>query len=52
MERNAPGTLLSCTNPDCGCRVRIEAPCPHGDVYLCACNHRFEPVEQHEESRA
>jgi len=43
---NAPGTILTCTNDDCGCRLRIEEPCPHGDTYTCACGHPFEDVGQ------
>ncbi len=34
-------TLLTCSNDDCGCQLRIEQPCPHGDVFTCACGHRF-----------
>jgi hypothetical protein len=41
MPNNQPGTILTCTNPECGCRLRIEAPCPHGDNYTCACGHPF-----------
>ena len=36
---NEAGTVLTCTNPDCGCLLRIEQPCPHGDTYTCACGH-------------
>lgn len=43
MAENQAGTVLTCTNPDCGCRLRIEEPCPHGDTYTCACGHRMEP---------
>lgn len=46
VDLNRAGTMLTCTNPDCGCRLRIEAPCPHGSTYTCACGHPFEPVEQ------
>ena len=42
MPANEPGTELTCTNDDCGCRLRIEQPCPHGDQYTCACGHLFE----------
>ena len=45
MATNQPGTQLSCTNGDCGCRLRIEEPCPHGDQYTCACGHPFEAVD-------
>jgi hypothetical protein len=38
------GSVLTCTNRDCGCRLRIEEPCPHGDT--CACAHPLEPVAQ------
>jgi hypothetical protein len=43
---NTAGTILSCTNGECGCRLRIEEPCPHGDSYTCACGHPFEDVDQ------
>ncbi len=36
---NETGTTLTCTNESCGCRLRIEEPCPHGDTYTCACGH-------------
>ena len=39
MPTNEAGTVLTCTNPDCDCRLRIEQPCPHGDVYTSACGH-------------
>lgn len=39
MTRNEAGTTLTCTNDGCGCRLRIESPCPHGDTYTCACGH-------------
>lgn len=35
----APGTVLSCTDSDCGCRIQVQQPCPHGDGYTCACGH-------------
>lgn len=38
-DRNATGTRLSCTNPDCDCELQINRPCPHGDTYVCACGH-------------
>ena len=38
---NETGTVLTCTNPECGCRLRIDEPCPHGDNYTCACGHAF-----------
>jgi metallothionein len=38
---NQAGTVLTCSNDDCGCRLRIEEPCPHGDEYRCACGHPF-----------
>lgn len=40
MAINEAGTLLTCTHPDCGCRVRIEVPCRcegAGDTYRCCC---------------
>jgi hypothetical protein len=42
MATNEPGTTLTCTNPDCGCQLKIEKPCPHGDQYKCACGHDFK----------
>jgi hypothetical protein len=39
---NERGTILTCTNDDCACRLRIEEPCPHGDTYTCACGHALE----------
>jgi hypothetical protein len=41
---NTSGTVLTCTNDDCSCRLRIEEPCPHGSTYTCACGHPFEAV--------
>jgi hypothetical protein len=38
---NETGTVLTCTNAECDCRLRIERPCPHGDTYTCACGHPF-----------
>lgn len=46
MAHNEPGTTLVCSNDDCGCRLKIEKPCPHGDQYKCACGHDFEAEEQ------
>lgn len=37
--KNEAGVLLTCTNDDCPCRLRIEEPCPHGEQYTCACGH-------------
>jgi hypothetical protein len=42
---NEPGTTLTCTNPDCGCHLRIEQPCPHGDTYTCACGSPFQSLD-------
>lgn len=39
------GTMLTCTNPDCGCRLRVEVPCPHGDEYRCGCGHDLVAAE-------
>lgn len=41
MVFNETGVTISCTNPECGCRLRIEQPCPHGDTYTCACGHHM-----------
>lgn len=45
MPTNEAGALLTCANEDCGCRLRIETPCPHGDTYTCACGHPMEPAD-------
>lgn len=42
MPTNEAGTTLTCSNADCGCQLRIETPCPHGDTYTCACGAPFE----------
>lgn len=42
VANNEAGTVLTCTNPDCGCSLRIEKPCPHGDTYTCACGHPMQ----------
>ena len=39
----APGTVLTCSNDDCGCRIQVQVPCPHGDEYSCACGHTLTP---------
>ena len=44
-DQNVTGIVLTCSNADCGCRLRIEEPCPHGDTYTCACGHPFEPAD-------
>ena len=38
---NTTGTLLTCTNEECRCRILIEEPCPHGTTYRCACGYPF-----------
>jgi len=40
----AIGTVLTCTNEKCGCRLQVQAPCPHGDDYTCACGHALAPA--------
>ena len=40
----AQHTLLTCTNPDCPCEIRVVTPCPHGDQYTCACGHSLVPT--------
>lgn len=45
MPKNESGTTLTCTDEGCGCQLRIEKPCPHGDTYTCACGHPFEAAE-------
>ncbi len=30
------GTILTCSNRECGCRLSIEQPCPHGDQHTRA----------------
>ena len=41
MAKNEAGTVLTCSNPDCGCELQINTPCPHGDTYSCACGHEM-----------
>jgi hypothetical protein len=41
----AEGTRLTCTNPDCPCRLLVEQPCPHGDDYRCGCGHPFTTAD-------
>jgi len=38
------GTVLTCSNDDCDCLLRVERPCPHGDTYTCACGYSLEPA--------
>lgn len=38
------GTVLTCTNPGCGCRLQVQVPCPHGEDYTCACGHALGPA--------
>ncbi|HMJ77056.1 MAG TPA: hypothetical protein VK507_13855 [Iamia sp.] len=40
----AQGTVLTCTNTECGCRLQVQEPCPHGDGYTCACGHALVPA--------
>lgn len=40
------GTELTCDNKDCGCKLRVEKPCPHGDSYTCGCGHPLTPVDR------
>jgi len=40
----AQGSVLTCTNTECGCRLQVQEPCPHGDGYTCACGHALVPV--------
>lgn len=42
MATNEAGTILTCTDDSCPCRLRIEEPGPHGDTYTCACGHPME----------
>ncbi len=44
MATNEPGTVLTCADDDCPCRLRIEVPCPHGEEYSCACGHPMVPA--------
>ncbi|MDQ3955287.1 MAG: metallothionein [Actinomycetota bacterium] len=46
MAVNEPGTKLTCSNDECECELLIEKPCPHGDIYTCACGEEFVPVEK------
>lgn len=37
--------LLSCSNDDCDCLIRVERPCPHGGgAYQCACGGEMVPA--------
>ena len=38
------GTELTCDSADCGCKIRVEQPCPHGDAYVCGCGHPLSPI--------
>lgn len=46
MPTNQAGTTLTCANPDCGCELVIQKPCPHGDRYTCACGELLEVAEE------
>ncbi len=37
------GTTLTCSDNDCGCRIKVLQPCPHGESYTCACGHALTP---------
>jgi hypothetical protein len=41
----APGTVLTCANANCECRLQVQVPCPHGDEYTCACGHGLVPAD-------
>jgi hypothetical protein len=41
----ARGTVLTCTNTECGCRLQVQVPCPHGEGYTCACGHDLVPAD-------
>ena len=41
----APGTALTCTDTECGCRLLVQVPCPHGEGYTCACGHDLVPAD-------
>lgn len=43
-SQNQAGTVLTCTNESCGCQLTIDTPCPHGDIYRCACGHDLTAV--------
>jgi metallothionein len=45
MVENETGTLLSCDDEACDCRIRVEVPCPHADQYTCACGRPLVPFE-------
>lgn len=42
----AAGTTLTCADENCGCRIEVVQPCPHGDSYTCACGHQLTPEER------
>jgi hypothetical protein len=39
------GTLMTCTNDDCSCRLQVVEPCPHGDDFRCGCGHPFTTTD-------
>jgi hypothetical protein len=41
MATNRTGSVLTCSKPDCGSRLRIETPCRHAHTYWCACGHEM-----------
>ncbi|HEV7721078.1 MAG TPA: hypothetical protein VGO60_07325 [Iamia sp.] len=41
MTAATTGSILTCTNDDCPCRIEVQVPCPHGETYSCACGHPF-----------
>ena len=41
---NVSGTILTCSNPECGCELEIIQPCPHGPEYTCACGQPLEAL--------
>jgi metallothionein len=48
MGSYPPGTLLTCTHDECGCRVRVEAECScadAGDPYRCTCGTEMVQVQ-------
>jgi metallothionein len=51
MAANTKGTVLTCTHPDCHCRVLIqeECHCPgvgEASSYRCACGAELVPVSE------
>jgi metallothionein len=50
MTKYAEGTILTCTHPECNCRVLVQAEChcpgaTGGSTCRCACGADLVPAE-------